>query len=144
MTVVRYGDQVQMHYTTFAADGCVIETSGRRDPLEFTVGTPDIVAGINRAVVGMREGERRRIAISPEQAFGYREARLQVTAPRLGLLDKVDEGDQLAVTVQDRELDVWVRTKSDDELVLDANHPLAGESLVYEIEIVRVTSHEGP
>lgn len=138
MTVVRYGDRIQLHYTTYAADGCVIETSGRRDPLEFTVGNPEIIAGITRAVVGMRQGERRRIAVAPEQAFGFREGRLQVTAPRLGLLEKVDEGDQLAVQVQNTELDLWIRTMTEDEVVLDANHPLAGESLVYEIEVVTV------
>jgi len=138
MSVVRQGDTVRLHYTTFAADGCVIETSGQRDPFEFVVGSPDVIAGINRAVVGMRSGERRRIAVAPEHAFGYRDPRLQQVTPRLGMLEKVEEGDQLTATIAGTELDVWVRTVSDDDLSLDANHPLAGEALVYEIEIVHV------
>ena len=140
MNVVRYGDTVQLHYTTYAGDGCVIETSGQRDPLVFTVGSPEIIAGVNRAVVGMRQGERRRIAVSPEQAFGFRDPRLLQIAPRLGFLEKVDEGDQLIATLQETDLDIWVRTVTDDEITLDANHPLAGESLVYEIEVVGVTA----
>lgn len=142
MNVVRHGDTVQLHYTTFAADGCVIETSGQRDPLSFVVGSLEIIQGINRAVVGMRCGERRRIAVSPEQAFGFRDVRLLQSTPRLGLLEKVDEGDQLTASLQGTELDIWVRSMTQDEIVLDANHPLAGESLVYEIEIVDVTPAE--
>ncbi len=138
MNVVRHGDTVQLHYTTYAADGCVIETSGQRDPLEFSVGSPQIILGVNRAVVGMRQGERRRIAVSPEHAFGFRDPRLQQVTPRLGFLEKVDDGDQLTADVQGTELDIWVRTISPDEISLDANHPLAGESLVYEIEVVGV------
>jgi peptidylprolyl isomerase len=138
MTVVHHGDTVQLHYTTYAADGCVIETSGQREPLQFVVGSTEIISGINRAVIGMRQGEKRRIAVSPEQAFGFRDSRLLQTTVRLGLLDKVDEGDQLTATFQGTELDIWVRTVSTGEIVLDANHPLAGESLVYEVEVVNV------
>lgn len=143
MTLVHYGDTVQLHYTTFAADGCVIETSGHRDPLEFCVGSPDIIAGINRAVVGMHLGERRRIAVSPEHAFGFREPRLLQVTPRAGLLEKADEGDQLTAHIHGTELDIWVRNVSEDGITLDANHPLAGESLVYEIEIVKVAPAAG-
>lgn len=140
MTIVRHGDTIQLHYTTFSADGCVIETSAQRDPLEFVVGSPDVVTGINRAVIGMRQHERRRISVSPELAFGFRDTRLQQTTPRLGLLDKVEEGDQLLVEIDGCLLDVWVRNVDDDGISLDANHPLANESLVYEIEVVHIAS----
>ncbi len=138
MNVVRHGDTVRLHYTSYAADGCVIETSGQRDPLEFSVGSPQIISGINRAVVGMRQGERRRIAVAPDHAFGFRDPRLLQVTPRLGFLEKVDEGDQLTASIQGQELDIWIRTIAGDEITLDANHPLAGESLVYEIEVVGV------
>ena len=140
MSIVRHNDTVQLHYSTFAADGCVIETSAHREPLEFTVGSSDVIAGINRAVVGMRLNERRRIAVAPEHAFGFRDSRLQQLTPRLGVLEKIEEGDQLAAEIDGQTLDVWVRTIYDDEVCLDANHPLAGESLVYEIEVVNVKS----
>lgn len=140
MTTVQPGDTVQLHYTSYSADGCVIETSGQREPLEFMAGGPEVIAGVSRAVIGMQVGERRRIAVSPEQAFGYRDTRLQQVAPRLGLLAKVEEGDQLSARVAGQELDVWVRTVTDEEVTLDGNHPLAGESLVLEIEVVCVTA----
>lgn len=136
MTLVNYGDTVQLHYTSYAEDGCVIETSGQREPLEFVAGGPEVIAGVSRAVVGMHVGERRRIAVPPEQAFGYRDPKLQQLAPRLGLLERIDEGDQLTAMVGGSELDVWVRTATEDEVSLDMNHPLAGESLVLEIEVV--------
>ena len=143
MTIVSHGDTVQLHYTSYAADGCVIETSGQREPLEFVAGGAEVIVGVSRAVIGMQVGERRRIAVPPEQAFGYRDPRLQQQAPRLGLLEKIDEGDQLTVTVAGRELDVWVRTTTADEITLDSNHPLAGESLVFEIEVVGLVSGAG-
>ena len=136
MSIVNCGDTVQLHYTSYSADGCVIETSGQREPFEFVAGGPDVIVGVSRAVIGMRVGERRRIAVPPEQAFGYRDPKLQQQSPRIGLLDKVDEGDQLTATVGGRELDVWVRTQAAEDVTLDANHPLAGESLVFEIEVV--------
>ena len=143
MSIVNHGDTVQLHYTSYAADGCVIETSGQREPLEFVAGGPGVISGVSRAVIGMRVGERRRIAVPPEQAFGYRDHRLQQQTPRLGLLEKIDEGDQLTVTVAGWELDVWVRTTTVDEVTLDGNHPLAGESLVFEIEVVGLVAGVG-
>ena len=143
MTIVNPGDRVQLHYTSFAADGCVIETSGRREPMEFVAGGPEVILGVSRAVIGMRVGERRRIAVPPEQAFGFRDPKLQQLAPRLGVLEKIDEGDQLTAEVNGRELDVWVRNASEDEITLDGNHPLAGESLVFEIEVVGRTPENG-
>ena len=139
MTVVSHGDTVQLHYTSYAADGCVIETSGQREPLEFIAGSPEVILGVSRAVIGMRVGEKRRIAVPPEQSFGFRDPKLQQHAPRIGVLDKVDEGDQLTAEVCGRELDVWVKSVMTDEVILDGNHPLAGESLVFEIEVVGVS-----
>ncbi len=143
MTIVNSGDRVQLHYTSFAADGCVIETSGRREPLEFVAGGPEVILGVSRAVIGMRVGERRRIAVPPEQAFGFRDSKLQQQAARLGILKNIDEGDQLTAEVAGQELDVWVRATADDEITLDGNHPLAGESLVFEIEVVGRTPGNG-
>lgn len=142
-TTIKSGDHVKLHYTTYAADGCVIETSVRREPLEFVAGENEIVSGLNRAVIGMKTGERRRIAVGPEQAFGFRDSRLQQPAPRIGFLSRVDAGDQLTTTIGGCQMDVWIKSTNDDEVILDANHPLAGESLVYEIEIVSMAPQSG-
>jgi len=139
MSIVQRGNHVLIRYTTFAADGGVIETSGERYPLRFIAGSSDVIPGVSRAVIGMSVGEKRRIAVAPEQAFGQRDARLQQSVSKAGIFDKVDEGDQLTATVNGIPLDIWVKSISDREILLDGNHPLAGESLVYEIEVVEVS-----
>jgi len=136
--VVRTGDRIRLHYTTFSQDECVIETSLQREPLVFTVGSGDVVDGINRAVVGLRVGQKQRVPVLPEAGFGERQSRWQQTAPRPGLPPRVGEGDQLTATIGGQPLDVWIRSLREDEMVLDANHPLAGEALIYELEVVQI------
>jgi peptidylprolyl isomerase len=138
MLTARLGDRIRIHYETRSKQGNMVETSEHREPFEFTVGSPDVIEGLNLAVVGLTIGERKHVIISPDQAFGYRDPRLQQNAPRLALLDRVEEGDQLAVTCAGQELDVWIRTVNDEEVSLDANHPLAGESLVLDIEVIAI------
>lgn len=138
MLTARLGDRIRIHYETRSKQGNMVETSEHREPFEFTVGSPDVIEGLNLAVMGLKIGERKHVIISPDQAFGYRDPRLQQNAPRLALLDRVEEGDQLAVTCAGQELDVWVRTVNDEEVSLDANHPLAGESLVLDIEVIAI------
>ncbi len=140
MLTARLGDRIRIHYETRSKQGNMIETSEHREPFEFTVGSTDVIEGLNLAVMGLKIGERKHVIISPDQAFGYRDPRLQQNAPRLAVPDRVEEGDQLAVTCAGQELDVWVRTVNDDEVSLDANHPLAGESLVLDIEVVGIGS----
>ncbi len=138
MLTARLGDQVRIHYETRSKQGNIIETSEHREPFEFTVGSTEVLEGLNQAVLGLRIGERKHVIVSPDQAFGYRDPRLQQNAPRIGILDRVEEGDQLAVTCSGHELDVWIRTVHEEEVILDANHPLAGESLVLDIEVVGI------
>lgn len=143
INVVKPGDNVRVHYTTYSHDRCVIETSHHREPINFIAGAGEVVDGIDRAVIGMRLGELKTVPVMPEQAFGYREARWQQTAPRSGLPDRVSDGDQLTATVNDQSLHVWIRSFQQDEVTLDANHPLAGETLIYELKVVGV-GPQGP
>jgi peptidylprolyl isomerase len=142
--VVLAGDRVQVHYTTFAHDQSVIETSVDREPLEFVVGAGQVVDGLDRAVVGMKVGDRKRLPVMPEQAFGQRETRWQQSVPRCSLPERVSEGDQLSATLAGQKFDVWVRHLLADEAVLDANHPLAGETLLYEFKVIDIADAHGP
>lgn len=135
--VVR-GDLVRVHYTTRSGDDGVMETSEMRDPLEFIAGENEVIAGISSAVIGMRPGDKKRIRVPPEQAFGSRDARLQQLAPRSAVPDRMGEGDQLTATIAGQPLNVWIRGFHDDEVSLDANHPLAGETLVIDLELVGI------
>lgn len=138
MSVVLKGDRVRIHYTTHSGDDCVLETSALRDPLEFIAGGTDVIAGLSAAVIGMRTGEKKRIRVPPEQAFGFRDPRWQQTSPRLGVPDRVTAGDQLTGHLHGRHFPVWVRGFREDEVTMDANHPLAGETLVINLELVGI------
>lgn len=143
INVVKPGDRVRVHYTTYSHDQCLIETSQHREPMTFVAGSGQVVDGVDRAVIGMKLGESKRVPVMPEQAFGYRDARWQQTAPRLGMPDRVGEGDQILANVGGESLHVWIRSFQDDDVMLDANHPLAGETLLYELKVVGI-GQEGP
>lgn len=136
--MIQTGDRVRIHYQTRSKQGNIIETSEHYEPLEFTVGTTEVITGLNLAVVGMRLGERKHVILSPELAFGYRIPRLQQATPRIAGLARAEEGEQFTVTCAGRQLDVWARGAHEDEVMLDANHPLTGESLVLDVEIVGI------
>jgi peptidylprolyl isomerase len=140
MLTVEPGFEVQIHYATRSMHGNVIETSEHREPFEFVVGETNVIEGLSQAVLGMSIGEKRRVTVAPDQAFGLRDSKLQQHAPRLGLPDRSEEGDQLTVQCNGREIDVWIRSVQEDEVVLDANHPLAGESLILDIELIGLRS----
>ncbi len=143
INVVKPGDRVRVHYTTYSHDQCVIETSQNREPMSFIAGSGEVVDGVDRAVVGMKLGEQKKVPVMPEHAFGYRDARWQQTAPRSGLPDRVVEGDQVAAVIGEETLHVWIRSFHNEEVTLDANHPLAGETLVYELKVVGI-GQQGP
>src|SRR5262249_53946651 len=109
MTGAVRGDLVGIHYTTRAGGDCVMETAAMRDPLEFIAGGNDVIAGISSAVIGMLPGDKKRIRVPPEQAFGFRDARLQQLGPRLAIPERMSEGDQLTATISGQVLNVWIR-----------------------------------
>ena len=136
--MIQTGDRVRIHYQTRSKQGNIIETSEHDEPLEFIVGSADVVAGLNLAVSGMQLGEKKHVILSPELAFGYRNPRLQQAAPRIAGLERAEDGDQLTMTCAGRSLDVWVRGVNGDEVILDANHPLTGESLVLDLQVIGI------
>lgn len=138
MAAIQTGDQVRIHYQTRSKQGNLIESSEHDAPFEFTVGTADVITGLNHAVLGLQLGERKHVILSPDLAFGNRDPRLQLATPRLAGLEHAEEGDQFAVTCAGRKLDVWVRGVHDEEVILDANHPLTGEPLVLDLEVVGI------
>jgi len=135
---IQTGDQVVLHYTTYSQDDCLIETSRNREPLAFVVGCAEIVSGLQRALIGLAVGQTHRVPVMPEFAFGLRQARYQPTVPRCGIPDRVQEGDQLVAQYEAAGIDVWIKQLRPDDMILDANHPLAGETLLYEIEILSI------
>jgi len=136
MSTANAGDLVRIHYTAMTAGGGVFETSAKRNPLEFIAGGDAVIQGVSDAVIGMQVGESKKVTITPEDGFGLRDPSLEQIVPRTFLPEGLSEGDQTTANFGDEELDVWVQRLDRDDAVVDANHPLAGETLVYEIELV--------
>ena len=141
MTQVKTGDTVRIHYTGTLSDGTTFDSSAGRDPLEFTVGSGQIIPGLDQAIPGMTVGDRKTVEIAPEEAYGpvHDEARQHV--PRTEIPDHIplDLGTQLQVqTPTGQTVQVVVAEVTEEVVTLDANHPLAGKDLTFAIELVEI------
>ena len=141
MSEVKLGDRVQVHYTGKLDDDTAFDSSAGREPLEFTVGEGDVLPGFEKAVVGMSPGDEKQALIEPAEAYGERKQELVIDVNRSELSEDLDPdvGDQLRMRTHDgNEFTVRVAEKNDDALKLDANHPLAGQDLHFDIELVAI------
>ncbi len=141
MPAAKSGDTVRVHYRGTLSDGSVFDSSEGAAPLEFTLGKGQVIAGFDQAVVGMRDGDIRTVNIPPARAYGARHPDLMVDVPRAELPPDLEPeiGAQFEVQQDDGPpLVVRVAAMTDTTLTLDGNHPLAGETLTFRIEFVRV------
>jgi FKBP-type peptidyl-prolyl cis-trans isomerase 2 len=141
MPRAKSGDTVRVHYTGRLEDGTIFDTSTDREPLEFTIGSGEVIPGIEHAVTGMAPGESKSATIPPEQAYGPRRDEMVVTVGRERLPQEIEPqvGQRLAVQQQDgRQFHVTVTEVADNAVTLDANHQLAGNRLVFDLELVDV------
>lgn len=137
----KLGDTVQVHYTGMLTDGTVFDTSAEREPMEFTIGTGQVIPGFDEAVKGMKVGEKKTVTIPAEEAYGPRFEDMLEEIP----LEKLPEGKTpevgqrlVAVNPDGRQAIVTIVSVSDNVVVVDTNHPLAGEDLTFEIELVKI------
>ncbi|ASP35619.1 peptidylprolyl isomerase [Labrenzia sp. VG12] len=141
MTEAKAGDTVQLHYKGTLDDGSVFDSSEGREPLEFTVGSGQIIPGLDRAIPGMKVGDEKTVRIEPDDAYGQHNPAARQAVPRSNIPENVplQIGMQLqAQTDNGQMMTVTVVEISDDEVVLDANHPLAGKVLIFEIQITGI------
>src|SRR5258708_7021934 len=147
MNLVRSGDRVLVHYTARLAEGSVIlSTHGERGgdkPLEITAGGADVIRALSEAVVGMQAGEKRLVQVTPEQGFGARDPELERRVPLEELPPGARVGDRFEASAHGLTLPVWVREIGPSNALLDANHPLAGQNLFLEVELVSSLSPQG-
>lgn len=138
---VQQGDTVKVHYTGKLKDGTVFDSSSGREPLEFTVGDGQVITGFEEAVVGMEPGQRRSTTVEPEKGYGPRLEERIVAVARERLPEDLEPevGQRLQVQQPDGSaVPVVIARVSDTEVTLDANHPLAGKDLTFDIELVEV------
>ena len=141
MQQAKRGDTVRVHYTGTFEDGTVFDSSKGRDPLEFTIGEGQVIRGFEDAVIGMGEGDRKQESIAPERGYGERNDDLVFTIARDQLPPGSDihAGDMVQIGFPDGgSAAVHVAKMDDESLTLDANHPLAGRTLLFDLELVDV------
>lgn len=142
MSVAKIGDKVKVHYTGKLNDGTVFDSSVDKDPLEFQLGEGQMIAGFEKAVTGMEPGDSVTANIPSEEAYGERKTEMMVEVPKAEVPANIDPqvGQQLAIQQADgNSLPVVVTVVEEDKIVLDANHPLAGKDLTFEIKLVEVS-----
>ena len=139
MAAAVIGDTVKVHYTGSLDDDSIFDSSRDREPLQFTIGTGQVIPGFEEAVIGLEPGASARTRIPAEQAYGPRVAELRISVDRSQFPDglEVQLGDQLQMQTQDGQT-IPVVELADASVVVDANHPLAGQALTFEIELVEV------
>ncbi|MFC1946669.1 peptidylprolyl isomerase [Chloroflexota bacterium] len=136
------GDNIKVHYTGTLDDGTVFDSSEGREPLEFTAGAGQMIKGFDAAVIGMKVGELKTVTIPAEDAYGLHDDELILTFPKDELPEGMDPkvNDRLAFTQSDgRQVPVVVTEVTDEVVIVDANHELAGKDLTFEIELVELT-----
>lgn len=141
MTQAKQGDTVTVHYTGKLGDGTVFDTSRSRHPLQFTIGKGQVIAGFEQAIDGMNTGESKTVIIPVDNAYGPRREEKIITMERSKLpADLVPQvGQRLELTqMDDQNILVTVMAVTDSMLTLDANHPLSGKDLIFDIELVSI------
>ncbi len=141
MAQVQNGDTAKVHYTGTLTDGTVFDSSRQREPLEFTVGGGQLIKGFDEAVVGMEVGQTKTINIPAEQAYGPHREEMVIGVDRSQFPEGMNPevGQQLQTQTADGQPHiVRVVAVEESKVTLDANHPLAGQDLTFEIELVEV------
>lgn len=141
MSQAKSGDTVRIHYTGTLDDGTEFDSSAGRDPLEFALGGGQVIPGFDSAVDGMTVGENKSVTIAPEQAYGERHEQLVQQVPKSALPEdmKPEVGMQLQSQGPDGQvMNLFVTEVEDENITVDANHPLAGQALTFAIELVEI------
>ena len=141
MAQAKAGDTVKVHYTGKLDDGTIFDTSADRDPMQFTIGEGQLISDFEQAVVGMSPGESKTVQIPSENAYGPHHEEMIMVVDRSefpkDLEPKVDQ--MLQVRRQDgHTFAVKVTDVSENKVTLDANHPLAGQDLTFDIQLSEI------
>lgn len=141
MSQAKSGDTVRIHYTGTLDDGTQFDSSAGRDPLEFALGGGQVIPGFDSAVEGMSVGDSISVTIQPEQAYGERHEQLVQDVPKSALPDTINAtvGMQLqGQSPEGRVTQFIVTAVTEESITVDANHPLAGQILNFDIELVEI------
>jgi peptidylprolyl isomerase len=141
MSAAKAGDTVHIHYTGKTTDGTMFDTSEGRDPLAFELGSGMVIPGFDEAVTGMEVGQKKSITIPCDEAYGPHRDELTFTVPRENLPEGYDpqEGEVMRMESKDgSQTNVIITEVSEETVMMDANHPLVGKDLVFDMELVKI------
>lgn len=147
MQQAKSGDTVRVHYHGKLTDGTTFDSSEGREPLEFEVGSGSVIAGFDSGVTGMQVGEKKTVNIPADEAYGQKQEDLFMEFPR----DRFPADMQPETGMQlnmsngtDQNFPVTIMEVNDDTVILDANHPLAGEDLIFDLDLVEIKGGKSP
>jgi len=145
MRKAKEGDKVTIYYKGTLDDGSVFDESGEDGPLRITVDEGEVLPGIDEALLGMEMGENKRVTIPPEKGFGryLKELLIEVDLKEFPGGDPPTIGQTIGIPQKDGTItDVIVKKVSGTKVTLDANHPLAGETLTFHLELININPRE--
>jgi peptidylprolyl isomerase len=138
---VKNGDKVKVHYHGQLRNGEVFDSSNGREPLEFTVGSGQVIKGFDQGVMGMNVGEKKKVEIGVDDAYGRKQDEMMIEFPKDQFPEGMnpEEGMQLMMNNgAGQSFPVTVAEVKEESVILDANHPLAGQDLIFEIELMEI------
>ena len=141
MQTAKEGDKVKVHYHGKLRSGETFDSSQGREPLEFTLGTGQVIKGFDEGVKGMNVGDKKTVEINAGDAYGEKDERNVIEFPKEQFPPEMNPqpGMQLMLNSGDgQQIPVMVTEVKEESVVLDANHPLAGKDLVFDIELVEI------
>lgn len=140
MSEAKSGDTVRINYTGKLTDGTQFDSSEGREPLEFQVGSGQIISGLDREIEGMKVGDKQTVTVPAEEAYGPHDAGKIQEVPRSSLPADLEpqQGMQLQARTPQGPVTLVVTEVSEQQITVDANHPLAGKDLVFDIELLEI------
>src|SRR5215207_2959262 len=141
MQQAKAGDTVKVHYHGRLSDGTTFDSSEGREPLEFEVGSGMVIKGFDDGVSGMEVGEKKTINIPVDEAYGPRSEDMLIEFPRDRFPADMEIEKDMQLMMSNgsgQNIPVVVIDVKEDQVILDANHPLAGEELIFDIELVEI------
>lgn len=141
MKSAETGSTVKVHYTGTLDDGNVFDSSKERGPLEFTIGNGQLINGFEEAVIGMEEGEKKKVKIPSDEAYGSRRDELVISVDKSQFPDNIEPSEGLPLSLKSPDgkiVNATITSVEDNSVTLDANHPLAGKDLTFDIELVEI------
>lgn len=140
MAEAKNGDTVRIHYTGTLEDGSVFDSSEGQEPLEFTLGSGEVIPGFEAAIQGMQPGDKKEVTVVSDEAYGEHRSDWVLEVGREDFPTNIEPevGQQLQLSQGGQSFVVTVTDVSDASVTLDANHPLAGKDLTFELELVEI------